>query len=43
MQTNIRFLPWFSQEDLRKEYQDSDVLVFPSLYEGMSNVVLAGC
>ena len=40
VQTSIRFLPWLSQEDLKKEYQATDIFVFPSLYEGMSNVVL---
>ncbi|HVR64589.1 MAG TPA: glycosyltransferase family 4 protein [Polyangia bacterium] len=38
---NIRFLG--AQKDIRSLYWASDVLVMPSLYEGLANAALEGC
>lgn len=36
----IKFHGWLSRADVRRLYNDADMLVFPSRYEGMPNVVL---
>ncbi|MCC6548333.1 glycosyltransferase family 4 protein [Candidatus Sumerlaeota bacterium] len=36
----VGFHGWMQHRDLRKRYDDADVLVFPSRYEGMPNTVL---
>lgn len=36
----VAFRGWLEREELRRLYDDTDMLVFPSRYEGMPNVVL---
>jgi glycosyltransferase involved in cell wall biosynthesis len=36
----VRFHGWLAREDLRGLYQSADLILNPSLYEGMPNVVL---
>ncbi len=36
----VRFMGWRDRDEVNRLYKESDVLVFPSRYEGMSNVVL---
>ncbi len=37
---NISFLGFVSDEELAKQYEQADIFVFPTLYEGMPTVVL---
>jgi glycosyltransferase involved in cell wall biosynthesis len=40
VQDRVRFLGWASREDMPQRYRDAGVFVFPSVEEGMPNVVL---
>ncbi len=40
IQDRVRFLGWASREEMPQRYRDADVFVFPSVEEGMPNVVL---
>lgn len=39
-QNLVRFMGGKNKDELRKYYQQADIFVFPSLWEGMPNVVL---
>lgn len=38
--TNVKWIPWVNQNDLKFYYQDADIFLFPSLHDSSGNVVL---
>jgi glycosyltransferase involved in cell wall biosynthesis len=39
---NINYTGWLDRDSLEQQYIDSDILIFPSFFEGVSNVLLEG-